>query len=195
MVKRPWVVLLMTSTVLFCGNNNPFDTSTVPDVTRQPRSQVILQGSQAVFSVSIAGDPAPACQWYRDGVQMPGDTDSVLTIPAVDFSDTGTYWVVLSNPKGTEMSDSATLTVYTLTILPLSDTVSVDSAFSFTATVSGIPNPTYQWRWNGFNISGATSLTYSKAAALLEDAGTYQLIVSGAADDVYSEPVMLVVNP
>jgi hypothetical protein len=196
MYKMPLVILLMTSAIILtCDNNNPIDSHSAPAITWQPRSQIVLLGSPTTFSVSITGDPAPTCQWYKAGAPLSGETDSIYTIPAVAFADSGAYSVVVSNSEGAVTSDSAALVVYTLTVQPLADTVFADSSFSFTAAVSGIPDPTYQWRLNGFDITGATNLTYSKAAATLDDAGTYQLIVFNAADDVYSEPVALVVTP
>ena len=195
MFKRPLVMLFMTSALfLNCNNSNPVDSRSAPKITWQPQSQVVLQGNTATFSVSITGDPVPTFQWRKGGVSLPGETDSICTIPAVSFTDSGTYSVVVSNSQGTVTSASVKLIVYTLTIQPQSDTVSVGSPFTFTAAVAGVPNPTYQWRLNGFDIAGATSLTYSKASATLDDAGMYRLIVSSAMDDVYSDPVQLIVN-
>jgi hypothetical protein len=196
MFKRPLVMLLMTSALfLNCNNSNPVDSRFAPKITWQPQSQVVLQGNTAAFSVSATGDPAPTFQWQKTGVSLPGETDSIFIIPAAAFADTGTYSVVVSNSQGAVTSASVILVVYTLTIQPQTDTVFVDSPFTFTAAVAGIPGPTYQWRLNGFDIAGATSLTYSKDSATVDDAGMYRLIVSGATNDVYSDPVPLVVNP
>jgi hypothetical protein len=198
MFKRPWVMLLMASALfLNCDNSNPIDPSSAPKITMQPRSQIVLLGAPASFSVSITGDPAPTFQWYKAGTPLPGETDSLFIIPAVGFADTGTYSVTISNSKGTITSNTITLMVYSLTVTvqPLSDTVSVDSTFTFTASVAGIDAPTFQWRLDGFGIPGATGLAYSKAAATPDDAGTYQLVVTSPLGDVYSEPVILTVKP
>ena len=196
MFYRPLVMLLMTSAlVCTCDNNNPADSHAAPAITWQPQSQIVFLGSPAVFSVSVSGDPAPTCQWQKAGVPLSGETDSLFTIPAAAFADSGVYSVVVSNLKGTVTSDPAALVVYTLTVQPAADTVSTDSSFAFTAAVAGIPDTACQWRLDGFNVSGATGLTYGKISATLDDAGTYRLIVSSPLGDVFSDPVTLVVNP
>jgi hypothetical protein len=196
MVKRQWVMLLMTSAiVLNCTNNNPVESLSAPAITIQPKSQIVRSSYPVSFSVSVTGDPAPTFQWYKAGAPLSGETDSIYTIPAVAFSDSGFYSVFASNSQGTIASDSVKLMVYTLTVQPQTDTVSVDSSFTFTATVAGIPDPTYQWRLDGFDIASATSPTYSKTAAALVDAGTYRVIVSSTVGSVFSDPVILIVNP
>jgi hypothetical protein len=196
MFKRPLVMLLMTSALfLNCDNKNPADSLSAPAIMKQPQSPIVLSGSPVSFSVSATGDPAPVFQWWKAGTPLSGQTDSTFTIPGAAFTDSGTYSVVVSNSEGSVRSLAVTLIVYTLTIQPLSDTVFVDSSFTFTAAVAGIPGPTYQWRLDGFDIAGATSLTYSKNSATVDDAGTYRLVVSSAADDVYSDPVPLIVHP
>jgi hypothetical protein len=196
MVKKPWLVLLMTSAIILnCGDNNPTDSLSAPTITKQPRSQIVPSVSPVSFSVSVTANPAPTYQWQKTGVPLSGETDSIFTIPAAAFADSGTYSVVVSNSEGTVTSGSAALIVYTLTVQPQADTVSVDSSFAFTAVLEGIPAPAYQWRLDGFAISGATGLTYSKTSATLADAGTYRLIVSSPLEDVFSDPVLLIVNP
>jgi len=195
MFKRPWVMLLMTSAIFFNCDKNPTESLSAPAISIQPKSRIVPLGSPASFSVSVTGNPVPTCQWWIAGAPLSGETDSLYTIPAAAFADSGTYSVVVSNSEGTITSDSIILIVYTLTIQPPADTVSVDSSFTLTAAVAGIPDPTYQWRLDGFNILGATDLTYSKDSAALDDAGTYRLIVSSPLEDVFSDPVILIVNP
>lgn len=185
MFNRPWIMLLMTSAIFLNCDKNPAESLFAPAISIQPKSQIVPLGSLVSFSVSITGNPAPTCQWWKAGTLLSGETDSIYTIPAAAFADSGIYSVVVSNSQGAVTSDSATLIVYTLTVQPTADTVSVDSPFTFTAAVSGIPDPTYQWRLDGFNISGATGLTYGKISATLDDAGTYRLIVSSPLEDVF----------
>lgn len=196
MFKRPWVLLLMTPVIFVnCNNNNPTVTILPPAINSQPESQIVRVGSPVTFSVSVTGDPVPTCQWLKQGIPLTGENDTLFTIPAVDYPDSGTYSVVVSNSEGEVSSDMVTLIVYSVTVTPQSDTVSVDSAFAFTASVTGIPGPAYQWRLEGFNVPGATGLTYSKTSATLDDAGTYRLVVTSPVEDVFSDPVTLLVNP
>ncbi len=61
---------------------------------------------------------------------------------------------------------------------PASLTREQGTSASFTAAHSGGAPFTYQWRKNGINIPGATSLTLALPHVLLSDAGQYTLLIS-----------------
>jgi D-alanyl-D-alanine carboxypeptidase len=200
MFKGTGAVLLLTFAAFLSCGKNATEPPAAPAITTQPQSQVIIAGNPVTFTVAATGNPEPSYQWLKNDTILPGKTGAVYTIPAAALADSGTYSVAVSNSQGTVSSDLATLTVCTLpqiTQQPVSYIVtqSVDSSFAFTVTATGIPEPTYQWRKEGFDIPGATSATYAKTAATLDDAGTYRVVVSNIAGYVYSDSVTLTVNP
>lgn len=78
---------------------------------------------------------------------------------------------------------------------PQSLTVTEGEAASFTVVAEGEPPLSYQWRKDGGNISGATSATYSIAAAQESDEGSYDVVVSNGFGSVTSDPATLTVEP
>jgi pectate lyase len=94
--------------VVFSGEAPP---PTPPTFTVQPVSQTVLVGEDAGFSVVAAGTEPFTYQWSKDGVEIPGATEAILPLPAVQESDAGTYVVVVTNAGGSATSDPATLTV------------------------------------------------------------------------------------
>ena len=44
-----------------------------------------------------------------------------------------------------------------------------------------MPDPTYQWRFNGANIAGATGTSYTRMNVQYADAGTYSVLVTNVA--------------
>jgi hypothetical protein len=195
MNKNRHALLLITAALCFRCGNTPTESVSAPVITAQPEAQIVMAGNAVSFSVIAAGNPEPAYQWLMNGDPLSGKTEAKCTISAAAFSDTGTYAVMVSNSPGTVTSDPARLTVYTLSVLPLSDTVVADSGFTFAANVSGLPAPTYQWRLDGFDLPGAKNATYTKTSATIDDAGTYSVIVSSSAGIVFSHPVQLTVTP
>jgi pectin methylesterase-like acyl-CoA thioesterase len=80
-------------------------------IETSPASQSVLAGSNARLSVVANGVPEPTLQWYKDGVAIPGATDSTLTLANVQSSSAGSYTVTASNGNGTVTSSAAALTV------------------------------------------------------------------------------------
>jgi hypothetical protein len=196
MVRLPCAMVLVAGVLLAgCGGKKPTEALQAPVILSQPRPQIVKVDGIVAFSVSAVGDPAPAFQWMKAGDTLQEEFDSVYTIPAAVFADSGDYWVVVSNAQGTAISDTARLNVYSCAIRPAADTVSLGDTISFTASVHGIPSPAYQWVLDGFDLPGARGLTYTKIGATTDDAGTYRLVITNPVHVIVSDPIELVVNP
>lgn len=81
----------------------------------------------------------------------------------------------------------------TITSQPTNQTVSAGSPASFTVAAGGLPNPVYQWRKNGTNISGATNVSFSIASTKLLDNATYSVVVSNSVGVLLSSNAVLTV--
>src|SRR5205823_4623904 len=75
-----------------------------------PTDLLRYPGQTASFSTSASGSGPFTYQWRKDGLEIPGATDSILTIASVTNTDAGTYSVVVTGPCST-LTNSATLTV------------------------------------------------------------------------------------
>lgn len=82
----------------------------------------------------------------------------------------------------------------TLLSQPASQTVKAGNPAAFTVSATGLPVPTYQWRKNGADISGATNATYTIASSLPADSGSYSILVSTPAGSVLSSNATLTVG-
>lgn len=85
----------------------------LPSIQTHPTDQTITAGQSATFSVVVAsGNPVtPTYLWRRNGVALPGATNSTLTLNNVPLNGGGPITVVVSNPGGSVTSNAATLTV------------------------------------------------------------------------------------
>jgi len=87
-----------------------------PAIGNQPASLVVTQGQSATFSVTATGDPTLSYQWRFGmpgvtGGDLPGGTNSTLTVTNAQSTNAGNYRVIVSNSVGTTNSVVATLTV------------------------------------------------------------------------------------
>ena len=83
-----------------------------------------------------------------------------------------------------------------ITTQPQAVSVTEGQAASFSVTASGSAPLAYQWRRGGATIAGATSASYTLAAATLADSGAqFSVVVSNSAGNVTSANATLTVNP
>ena len=82
-----------------------------PLIRAQPRSQSVLIGATANFTVWVGGTAPFGYQWLKDGVAIPGASSSTLLVAVAQPTDNGDYSVVVSNALGSFTSSAATLTV------------------------------------------------------------------------------------
>jgi pectin methylesterase-like acyl-CoA thioesterase/regulation of enolase protein 1 (concanavalin A-like superfamily) len=78
-----------------------------------------------------------------------------------------------------------------ITSQPASQSASGGQSVTFAAGATGVPDPTYQWRFNGASIFGATNATLSLLSVSVTNAGTYSVIVSNASGTMTSSNAVL----
>jgi hypothetical protein len=71
----------------------------------------VTEGDNAAFTVAASGEEPLTYQWIKDGVDLAGETASLLTLFSVTPSDSGLYRVRVSNAGGDVLSDEVQLTV------------------------------------------------------------------------------------
>ena len=81
-----------------------------PVITQPPTSQLATFGGTSTFTVSTTGTKPMGYQWRFNGSNLSGATASTLNITNVQWTNTGTYDVVVSNSLAAVTSTSATLT-------------------------------------------------------------------------------------
>ena len=168
-----------------------------PSIAAQPESLTVVQGNTATFMVGAAGTGPLSYQWKHAGTNLPGATAASYVKNNAQPSDAGNYFVTITNSFGSTNSLIVTLTVNVspaITAQPLGTNVNLGESATFTVTATGSPPPTYQWRFNGTNIAGATSAAYTRNNVQLADAGDYTVVVSNVVAATESQPAALAVN-
>jgi hypothetical protein len=65
---------------------------------------------------------------------------------------------------------------------------------SFGVIVSGSSPLAFQWRFNGTNIAGATTNSYTRPAVQVSDAGSFSIVITNAEGSITSSPALLTIN-
>jgi PKD repeat protein len=82
-----------------------------PTILKSPQTQTAEAGATVHLTVSAAGDPPPAYQWYFNGTNLLSCTSSNLVLTNMLFSESGTYTVVVTNVFGAVTSAPMVLNV------------------------------------------------------------------------------------
>ena len=169
-------------------------------IDTQPGTQTVIAGRAATFRVLANGTQPITYQWKKNGINIPGATQSSYTTPATTgLDDDALFAVELKNASGTLLSHSAKLGVTVppaVLAQPTAQTVTEGQAASFSVTASGTPILRYQWKKNGADIADANSSSYTTLASTLADNGAIYLVqISNDAGSATSGTARLSVIP
>lgn len=164
-----------------------------PFITIQPQKQMTLwSGQSAYVSVGVGGQPI-AYQWRKDSVNLPQETGAGLQISNIQLDQAGTYDVVASNSLGSVTSSGCNIIVDppvapVIVDQPKGGQIISGSNFGMSVLATGYPSPSYQWNFNGAEISGANQQSYFIYSGTDINAGDYTVKVYNAAGQVTSDP-------
>ncbi len=167
-----------------------------PVITSQPANQSVAVGSNAIFQVSASGTAPLSYQWWFNMTNAVGNNTNALLLTNVQFNQAGQYCVVVTNTAGSMTSVVAALTVGTPPSIlqsPSSLIIVQGQSAAFNVGVGGDAPLTYQWRFNGSSLSGATASSYSVPNATAANAGTYDAVARNAYGTMTSSVAQLTV--
>ena len=159
-------------------------------ITTPPANKTVNPGDAATFTVEVAGLPRPRYQWRFNGTPIPGETGASLTVLNAQTQVSGLYSVQLDNGLATLTSADARLQIAAAPSAPrwvqtpTDLTVLTGGAATFSAAASGVPEPTYQWAFNGTPLSGATSATFTVNPVTAVQAGQYSVTAANASGTI-----------
>jgi Concanavalin A-like lectin/glucanases superfamily/Immunoglobulin I-set domain/Immunoglobulin domain len=99
----------------------------------------IFQGQPINLSVQVSG-LSPAYQWYKQSAPIVGATNSTFTISSAKVSDSGNYYVIVSNQVNSVSSAVISVTVPNYMVLPVGPSGAI---YSGIAASSQYPDPNY----------------------------------------------------
>jgi hypothetical protein len=167
----------------------------LPIQATTPVSPKVCPGTNGTISTVASGTGPYSYQWKKDGVVIPGATESSYSFFNVTEADEGVYSVLVTGMCGST-EPSATLTVddpVTATD-PQNAVACLGGTAVFTTTAGGTGPFTYQWFKNGALIDGATTNTLTIENVTTSKQGSYFAEVTGACGTVQTNQASLQVG-
>ncbi len=176
-----------------------------PAILVGPQGGTSQFGEDFGLAVLPGGTRPFSYQWYFQAalpagntnvIALPGQTDVLLWLTNVTSSQSGAYWVVVSNAGGSVTSAPATLVVSDPVMVapPQGGTAAAEGDFTFAVEAAGTEPLSYQWYFNGEPLTGQTSNTLVVATLSATNAGNYYVTVSNAMGMATSSSANLTVE-
>ena len=188
-------VVLATTFGEAANNSGP------PIVITSPQSQSVVENSNVTFTVLAGGSRPLHYQWRFHGTNLAGATNSSLTLFSVNTNQGGPYSVNITNLVGSTNTSDATLTVVPgqspplITAEPQSRVAIEGSNVTFSVSAIGTVPLSFQWRFNGTNLTGGTNAELMLVAVTTNQAGQYSVLITNVAGSTNSQTVTLAVIP
>ena len=185
------------------SSNATLTVNIKPAFTTQAANRWAKAGSNTVFTATVSGTAPFSYQWFKNGVALTdggnisGSLSNVLTVANLTTNDNGAYCLTASNVAGSATSTNALLAVIVppaITTQPVSQSVTLSNAATFSVSATGTETLRYQWRKASVAIAGATNFTYTIASAKTTDAAAYSVVITNLAGSVTSSNATLTVN-
>ena len=188
------------------GNGSPYNgTNWALAILTEPTNQIVMQSSNALFSVTAGGVQPLIYQWYSNSVAVAGATNTTFQLSNVQTNISGSFYsVIVTNNFGAITSAVATLTVLVPPVIsitnPLSNTIiSSNTNISVMAIASDFAGSVTRVQF----FAGSTSLgilTNSPYNLVWSNAPTGNYALTAVAIDNYglmstSSVVNLFINP
>ena len=159
------------------SSNAPL-TVALPSITSHPADSSVYGGDNTTFAVSAAGARLNY-QWQFNGTNLPGATNTSLTLATLTTNQAGIYSALVSDPYLTLASSNALLAVTPLSIPtpPTSRSAYVGDSTTFSVSVLENGPFTYQWRFNETDLTGKTNVSLTLTSLATTNSGDYSVCV------------------
>jgi hypothetical protein len=163
-------------------------------ITSQPAESTTVCHGEPDITLEVIATGATAYQWYFEGNEIANATGSTLSI-TTDPGNSGNYYCVIQC-GGVKSNDAAVLVQQATAVTsqpPINTTVCEDDTeIQLSVEAIGTGTITYQWNYEGAEISGATN-SMLNISANPENSGTYHCTVeSECGSDITDDAEVLI---
>jgi len=112
--NSPWSVAVDSAGALYVADGNGTIRKGIrytgaPFISTQPLCQAVAPGSSVTFSITVTSAAPASCQWQFQGTDIPGETNTSLTLTNVQLGNVGNYRAFVTNALGSDASVFASL--------------------------------------------------------------------------------------
>jgi hypothetical protein len=165
-------------------------------ITAQPQALSTFARGPATMNIGVLGFDLNY-QWRKDGIPIPGATNSSLHFENALLDQSGIYTVAVSNRWTTVFSEPAVLSVLPVLLVepPTNQVAFWHGSAKMSVTALGAGPLRYQWRFNGADLPNATNSSLILSDLEKSQTGHYDVVVGNSYGSVPSDEAWLTVTP
>jgi Ig-like domain-containing protein len=192
---------LVAANELDIAGSDPIQVQFAPlRILSEAQTYEIFEGSTMTLFFSVYSRLPVTYQWRKDGVNLIGETSSLLQTPGINPNDAGMYDVIVSNSAGSRTSAVITVTVVLRPPIlvnhnPETRQIAVGMRLDLYNQAFGSEPIQYQWYRDGDIVPGATSNFFHIASVGFNDAGAYRVVAANGAGSATSVVYQVTVHP
>ena len=177
--------------VAVVARNGDVDAAVYVDGVQQPiiirQGPVTINLYPSTWPLTIGAQIDPVSGWYYYSTAL------VDELSIYNRALTATEIQAIYNADGAGKCLSGTAP--SITVQPTNQVASVGASLSFTVAAAGTAPLSYQWRFAGTNLAGASSTALTLTNVQLAQAGSYTVQVTNLYGSTTSSNAVLTVNP
>ena len=118
-----------------------------------PTNESFAVGEDVNLTCSAMGGPRNLFQWYIDGLILPGENNTILTLTNITLYNGAEYTCEVRNFAGPFRATTFVYIDPEITLHPVSVLTTSGSNATLMCSAEAFPDPTYQWVYsNGLDI-------------------------------------------
>jgi photosystem II stability/assembly factor-like uncharacterized protein len=189
--------LVASNAVGLASTNISLDVIAAIVTPSPPGPHTFVAGSCGVLCATVGIHPPFFVQWQRNGANVEYATNLCLSLCPMTTEDSGLYRVKVSGTSGRYESEAVQIAV----VLAPPESVQIRSVLGYSeyylgedavlmATHAGSPG-NFQWFRNGSALPGRTNQLLELFDLTVEQAGTYNVVVSNVVGTAPSDPLLI----
>jgi hypothetical protein len=148
-----------------------------PDITSQPSSALVTNGSEVRLAVNAIGTTPFVYKWYNNDTLITVANNATLVINAFNSLKEGNYKMLVTNFCGTDSTEPFGMFIEPNITIKNNDTLFCEGERIVFNEHGKFP-AAYQWYKDGVAINGANNDSLVVVAKTINDKGTYNCLVT-----------------
>ena len=187
-------LITMWEMPIVCGQDV---SGSAPQITQQPVSVAVQQGSDSSFEVTAVGSKPLSYRWFFNEQVIRDESSSTLAAENVSIVQVGTYQVEVRNAFGSVKSDLVELWLEGRPVVDSQpETIEIQSGDKLEIVLNVLGEEPFETRWyqDGLPLLAPEATTFLRETTQFSDEGIYHAVFRNQFGETSTNPITVKVQ-